>query len=96
MDATIVYKLNHQLTKLVACFPFPINIKMKGSLLLKICGTPRAGFRRVHIEAKLAKMGLEMPTPAVPKGTFVNFLVIDNMAYLSGHLPQVSPLLSLS
>jgi enamine deaminase RidA (YjgF/YER057c/UK114 family) len=29
-----------------------------------------------------------MPAPAVPKGSFVNFVVIDNMAYLSGHLPQ--------
>mmetsp|Transcript_19309 Transcript_19309/g.43147 ORF Transcript_19309/g.43147 Transcript_19309/m.43147 type:complete len:85 (+) Transcript_19309:134-388(+) len=45
--------------------------------------------RAVHAEAKIAALGLEMPSPAVPKGNFVNFLQIDNMVYLSGHLPQV-------
>jgi hypothetical protein len=48
--------------------------------------------RSVHVEAKIAALGLELPAPAVPKGNFVNFLVVGNMAYLSGHLPQV-PLL---
>jgi hypothetical protein len=41
------------------------------------------------VEAKIAALGLELPAPAVPKGNFVNFLVVGNMAYLSGHLPQV-------
>jgi uncharacterized protein involved in high-affinity Fe2+ transport len=51
-----------------------------------------ASRRNVHIEAKIAALGLEMPAPAVPKGTFVNYLVVGNLAYLSGHLPQVMTL----
>jgi hypothetical protein len=46
--------------------------------------------RFVHVENKIASLGLQMPAPAVPKGSFVNFVVVDNLAYLSGHLPQVS------
>lgn len=44
--------------------------------------------RTVHVEAKIAALGLKMPPPAVPKGKFVNFTVVNNIAYLSGHLPQ--------
>ena len=43
----------------------------------------------ITAEAKIAALGLELPSPAVPKGNFVNFLVVGNLAYLSGHLPQV-------
>jgi len=39
-------------------------------------------------EARIAELGLQLPSPAVPKGCFVNFVRIDNLAYLSGHLPQ--------
>lgn len=39
-------------------------------------------------EERIATLGLKMPAPAVPKGNFVNFVRIGNMAYLSGHLPQ--------
>ena len=48
------------------------------------------GIRRaVHVEAKLKALGLEMPEPAVPKGNFVNYVVMgDNTVFLSGHLPQ--------
>lgn len=44
--------------------------------------------RNVHVEAKIESLGLKLPEPAVPKGKFVNFLVVNNIAYLSGHLPQ--------
>jgi hypothetical protein len=46
--------------------------------------------RQVHVEAKIAALGLQLPTPGVPKGSFINFTVVGNLAYLSGHLPQVS------
>jgi hypothetical protein len=57
---------------------------------------PRTALRRrsVHTEAKMASLGMEMPTPAVPKGTFVNFLQIGDIVYLSGHLPQVTTVYS--
>lgn len=45
--------------------------------------------RAVHVEAKIASLGLKLPVANVPKASFVNFVVVDNMAYLSGHLPQV-------
>lgn len=44
--------------------------------------------RQVHVEAKIASLGLKLPKPAVPKGNFVNFVRINNIVYLSGHLPQ--------
>jgi hypothetical protein len=47
-----------------------------------------AGRRFVNAEAKIAALGLEMPSPAIPKGNFVQFTKIGNMVYLSGHLPQ--------
>ena len=52
--------------------------------------TQRSAARFVHVEAKISALGLEMPAPAVPKGNFVNYVVVGNIAYLSGHLPQVS------
>jgi len=43
----------------------------------------------VHVEAKIAALGLQLPEPAVPKGNFVNYVVMgDNTVFLSGHLPQ--------
>eukprot|EP01040_Poterioochromonas_malhamensis_P002145 gene2144-2286_t len=50
--------------------------------------TPSLLRRSVHVEAKIEALGLKLPQPAVPKGSFVNFVVVDNLAYLSGHLPQ--------
>ena len=44
--------------------------------------------RGVHIEAKIESLGLKMPTAAVPKGNFVNYVRVGNTVYLSGHLPQ--------
>jgi 6-phosphogluconolactonase len=49
---------------------------------------PYLGRRCVTIEAKIDSLGLKMPSPAVPKGNFTNFVRVGNMVYLSGHLPQ--------
>lgn len=49
----------------------------------------RQVIRNVQAEAKIAALGLKMPAPAVPKGSFVNFVAVGDVAYLSGHLPQV-------
>lgn len=40
------------------------------------------------VEGKIHALGLSMPEPAVPKGAFNQCLIVDNIAYLSGHLPQ--------
>lgn len=58
------------------------------SILANLKSAPLQRF--VHVENKIGSLGLQMPAPAVPKGSFVNFVVVDNLAYLSGHLPQVS------
>ena len=51
----------------------------------------------VHVEAKLKALGLQMPEPAVPKGNFVNYVVMgDNTVFLSGHLPQPAGKMHLS
>jgi hypothetical protein len=54
-------------------------------------GTARI-VRLVHAEAKLKELGLKLPAAAatVNKLAFVNFTVVDNIAYLAGHLPQVT------
>ena len=45
--------------------------------------------RCLHVESKINELGLHMPAPAVPKGSFVNFVQVGNLVFLSGHLPQV-------
>lgn len=44
--------------------------------------------RSVHVEAKVASLGLKLPAPAVPKGNFVNYVQVGNLVFVSGHLPQ--------
>ncbi len=36
---------------------------------------------------RLAQLGLELPTPPEPKGLYRPLVVIDRLAYTSGHLP---------
>jgi enamine deaminase RidA (YjgF/YER057c/UK114 family) len=44
--------------------------------------------RSIHIEAKIAKMGYQLPgSPAAPKGSYMNYVRNGNTIYLSGHLP---------
>ena len=69
-----------------------VNAKMKKHLLrsrslFNCLNTP---VRQINVEAKIESLGLKLPQPAVPKGSFVNFVIVDNLAYLSGHLPQVT------
>lgn len=83
------------LDKLLCCsiaftiFPVSNMFTKRVVGIVRSCGA-RIAVKSVHTEAKIAALGLELPAPAVPKGNFVNYLVIGNMAYLSGHLPQVS------
>ena len=52
-------------------------------------GLATLGSRRgVHVEAKIAALGLKLPAHNVPKNAFVNYVKIGNLVYLSGHLPQ--------
>eukprot|EP01039_Chlorochromonas_danica_P007026 gene7026-7770_t len=44
--------------------------------------------RHIHAESRIATLGLELPAAATPKGSYINFLVVGNLAFLSGHLPQ--------
>ena len=40
------------------------------------------------VEEKIKALGLELPDPAVSKGAFDQCMIVGNMAYFSGHLPQ--------
>lgn len=53
------------------------------------CVSRIAGKRFINVEARIAGLGLKMPDPVVPKGSFVNFAQVGNLVFLSGHLPQV-------
>jgi len=44
--------------------------------------------RFVHVEAKIASLGLQLPAISTPKGNFVNFVQVGNLVFVSGHLPQ--------
>ena len=44
--------------------------------------------RFVHVEAKIASLGLKLPAISTPKGNFVNFVQVGNLVFVSGHLPQ--------
>ena len=47
------------------------------------------GMRMIHIEKKMESLNLVMPLPAVPKGNFVNYVLLnETTVFLSGHLPQ--------
>lgn len=47
-----------------------------------------SSIRFEHAESKISDLGLKLPEVAVPKGNFANFVVVNNFAYISGHLPQ--------
>ena len=40
-----------------------------------------------RLAKRLAEMGMEMPEAAAPKGLYRPVLIVDRMAYTSGHLP---------
>ena len=40
------------------------------------------------VEEKIKNLGLELPEPPVSKGAFNQCIIVDDMAYFSGHLPQ--------
>jgi len=44
--------------------------------------------RAVTIEKNIEQLGLKMPTPAIPKGSFIQYNKIGNLVFVSGHLPQ--------
>lgn len=45
--------------------------------------------RSIHVEKTMESLNLKMPAPAVPRGNFVNYVLLnDNLVFLSGHLPQ--------
>ncbi|MYB17084.1 MAG: RidA family protein [Chloroflexi bacterium] len=41
-------------------------------------------------EARLIELGIELPEPAVPAGSYVTSVQSGNMLYLAGHLPAAS------
>ena len=49
----------------------------------------RVSVRKIHVEKTMESLNLKMPAPAVPKGNFVNYVLLnENTVFLSGHLPQ--------
>ena len=42
----------------------------------------------MHVESKITALGLKLPSPAVPKGNFVNYVRVGDLVFVSGHLPQ--------
>lgn len=44
--------------------------------------------RNVHIEARLEELGITLPPPPTPKGSYRNFVRMGNVGFLAGHLPQ--------
>jgi hypothetical protein len=52
---------------------------------------PREGGDRMTIEAKLEQLGLTLPAPLVPPGTFQLVKVHAGLAYVAGHGPFDGP-----
>eukprot|EP00038_Savillea_parva_P008390 m.176619 g.176619 ORF g.176619 m.176619 type:complete len:182 (+) comp14207_c0_seq1:76-621(+) len=44
--------------------------------------------RNVHVEARLAELGYELPIPAAPKGSYKLCVRTNNHLFLAGHLPM--------
>ena len=41
----------------------------------------------INIEAKLASLGITLPTPAAPVANYVGFVKSGNQVFVSGQLP---------
>lgn len=41
----------------------------------------------MNAEKRLRELGIELPTPAAPKGLYRPVVIVGNLAYTSGHLP---------
>jgi enamine deaminase RidA (YjgF/YER057c/UK114 family) len=41
----------------------------------------------MNAEARIIELGLELPPPTSPKGLYRPLLVLENLAYTSGHVP---------
>jgi hypothetical protein len=48
----------------------------------------RIALRGVHVEARLEQLGIKLPPPPTPKGSYRNFVRMGNVGFLAGHLPQ--------
>ncbi len=42
-----------------------------------------------NIDARLAELGIEIPTPAVPAANYIPYVVSGNLVYVSGQIPMV-------
>lgn len=41
----------------------------------------------ISVDAKLADLGIKLPTPAIPVASYVPYVIVGNMVYISGQLP---------
>lgn len=60
---------------------------LRSSIMVRILNINN--IRSLHVERRIADKGLVLPTPAVPKGSFVNYRKAGGLIFLSGHLPQI-------
>ena len=44
----------------------------------------------MNAEAKIAELKIELPPPPAPGGVYKPLVIVDNLAYLSGHVPMCS------
>ena len=51
----------------------------RNSIIIKRC---------INVEKNIDNLGLKMPPPSIPKGSFIQYNKIGNFVYVSGHLPQ--------
>ncbi|GIX46182.1 MAG: hypothetical protein KatS3mg131_0393 [Candidatus Tectimicrobiota bacterium] len=42
----------------------------------------------MHVEAKLAQLGLELPPPGPPAGNYIGAVRVGNLLFVSGHGPR--------
>ena len=50
--------------------------------------SPLLNRRFLHVESKIATLGLKLPVLSTPKGNYVNIVQVGNLVFVSGHLPQ--------
>ncbi len=46
--------------------------------------------QRVNAESRIIELGIDLPEPAVPVGSYVTSVQCGNLLYLAGHLPAAS------
>ena len=60
------------------------------SVFFVFCTFAQTDTPQIDLDARLARMGFEVPTPSSSVGIYKSVVIVGNMAYLAGHVPRTA------